>query len=115
MSSAATPSFFSVRSEHGHGARRADPPELAQLADLAFAFPADQEVHDRALALEQFLDETLADEAGRPGDEILHDAPLASLCCWRVRAILPKSEAAMIAHKPGDGWSPLPSGLGGRP
>jgi hypothetical protein len=55
-----------------HGAVAADAPEVVQGIQLAFTARAQQEVHDAAAPRQQGLDESLADEAGGAGDEILH-------------------------------------------
>jgi hypothetical protein len=57
---------------HGHGARLVDAPELVQVGHLAFAAGTHQERHGGAAPGQQGLDETLADETGGTGDEIVH-------------------------------------------
>src|SRR5205085_2377115 len=58
--------------EHRAGALLGHAPVAEQVGDLAFALRPQQEIHRRAAALQQSLDEALADEAGGSGDEILH-------------------------------------------
>ena len=55
-------------------ARVVDTPVSVERLDLfGRAFFAHQKVDDGATALEQFLDQTLADESGRAGDEVSHE------------------------------------------
>ena len=56
-------------------------PAVAQLLEPALRALADEHV-DRALALEQELDQVAADEAGRAGDEVAHWS-LLGRCCGR--------------------------------
>jgi len=66
--------------EDGHDPRRPDAPVLAQRRHFGLALAANQEVHHGALALQQFPDEPLADEAGGTGDEVMHVLLLEMLC-----------------------------------
>ncbi|MCY1557229.1 hypothetical protein D9M68_940620 [compost metagenome] len=65
--------------KHRHGARRTHTPGLPQSRHLALAFLADEEVHHRALALEQLAHQALADEAGGTGDEVMHEGLLKQM------------------------------------
>ena len=66
--------LFDVQvAKYRHHAGRAHAPVLPQISHLALALLANQKVHHRAFALKQFFDEPLANEAGRTGDEILHE------------------------------------------
>ena len=58
--------------KHGDGACRAHAPEAAQVGHLVCTLLADQEVDHRPLALQQPLDQPLANEPRCPCHEILH-------------------------------------------
>ena len=57
---------------HGNGAGRAHAPVAAQRRHLVGTLGPDQEMNHRALALQQLLDQPLADETRCPRDEIPH-------------------------------------------
>ncbi|EWS64077.1 hypothetical protein Y695_02685 [Hydrogenophaga sp. T4] len=102
--------------KHRHHARGTHAPEFAQIRHLGFARRADQEMHHRSLALQQFLDEPLADETGGAGDEIMHGVLLPGVLHkgWNQPAILHHALAPPIPHKPagpapGFSWPPLHS------
>ena len=54
----------------------ADAPVCQQVGELPGALLAHQEVDRAAAACQQLLDESLADEAGRAGDEVFHGSLL---------------------------------------
>ncbi|MNV33782.1 hypothetical protein D3C71_1251630 [compost metagenome] len=58
--------------EHRDGAGRPHTPEATQIGHLVGALLADQEVHHAAFALQQLLDQPLANEPRCPRHEILH-------------------------------------------
>ena len=58
--------------KHRHRARGTGTPVLAQRRHLVLAFLADQKVHHRALALQQFLDQPFSNKSGRTGNKVLH-------------------------------------------
>ena len=58
--------------KHRYGTRSTGTPVLAQRRHLVPAFLADQKVHHRALALQQFLDQPFSNKSGRTGNKVLH-------------------------------------------
>ncbi len=58
--------------KHRDRTRGPDTPEAAQVGHLVRTFLADQEMHHRPLALQQLLDQPLANEPRCPRHEILH-------------------------------------------
>ena len=62
--------------KHGNHTRRTGPPKLAQSLDFGLTLFSDQEVNHRAFALQQFLDQALANEPGCPCNEILHKSSI---------------------------------------
>ena len=52
------------------------------LVEFALAARPHQEVHDAALTCQQGLDETLADEAGGTGDEVMHGISSRGRSFW---------------------------------
>ena len=83
--------------KHRDHAGGAGTPKLSEPRHLAFTFFANQEMHDRALTVQQFLDEALANEAGCAGDEILHEELQVGLdCCQNSPGFLPKAPDSSI-------------------
>ena len=75
-SSADTPSFLAVRSPVTACARCALAPQYSRNAGSLSSLPGRSEkVHRRAAPRQQRLDEAFADETGRAGHEVLHEAP----------------------------------------
>ena len=56
---------------HSDGACRRHSPELAKRSNLACTFRPNQKVNNRAFSLQEFLNQTLANEAGSARHEIL--------------------------------------------
>ena len=58
--------------KHRHGSRGRHAPVAAQVGHLVCTLLADQEMHHRPFALQQLLDQSLANEPRCPRHEILH-------------------------------------------
>jgi len=77
------------------GAGLVDAPVLERLRHFRSGLVASEEIDDGALAREDLLDETLADEARGAGDEIMHRSSFVGSGC---RLVL-----ACGSHRPGGG------------